>query len=272
MLSLITSFHIVLCMVPFRLCSIALWLCHHYHHHHITAFKLIYCSNTVVSASERYFLFLETKEMVSLPVSLTDTIIQTHSLKLTHTCTHRNSVQELHSTVGHFYLDMCNSVTKNHKWCSFDSIDLPLCSNGICFQACTVKLFDMTDVLCRGNGEVEKQLQLNRYRGMWPNLLLLREWKAVRDGKGRKGDRLRLKKRKNILEECCKSARWERPTLVSGHLWHSHLNRLLQHLHRGQWGKTDGKQSEYGREKILLSFNQTSNTVSLSSLSLPDHG
>lgn len=86
--------------------------------------------------------------------------------------------------------------------------------------------------------------------------------KSSKDGrwKREKGGQAAIGKKK---KECCKSAGWGRPTLVSGHLWHSHLNRLLQHLHWGQWGKTDGKQSEYGRQKTRLSFNQASNTGSL---------
>lgn len=53
----------------------------------------------------------------------------------------------------------------------------------------------------------------------------------VGDGQGERETNWNWKKKQKVFQECCKSAGWGRPTLVSGHLWHSHLNRLLQHLH-----------------------------------------
>lgn len=85
-------------------------------------------------------------------------------------------------------------------------------------------------------------------------------WKRENGGQAEIETKKKKRKKWKVFRECCKSAGWERPTLVSGHLWHSHLNRLLQHLHWGQWGKTDGKQSEYRREKKFpFSFNQAAN-------------
>lgn len=88
-----------------------------------------------------------------------------------------------------------------------------------------------------GNGGVEKQLELNGYWGRWQELLLFRnegrKWKREKKGRAeivkRKGEKIK------IFEERCKSAGWGRPTLLSGHLWHSHLNRLLGLMRQNWW-------------------------------------
>lgn len=61
-------------------------------------------------------------------------------------------------------------------------------------------------------------------------------------------------KKKKVHEGCCKSVGWGRPTLVSGHLRHSRLNRLLGIMRQAWW-----KAARMWERKVL-SFKQASNT------------